>query len=70
MSAQVEIVSMGVNETIPVLDVGAFLRRESGALTSLASDLRHALERIGFFFTVNHSVPQALIDRLVGGIRG
>ncbi|MGE0684788.1 MAG: 2-oxoglutarate and iron-dependent oxygenase domain-containing protein, partial [Candidatus Binatia bacterium] len=63
MSAQPETVSTGVNETIPVLDVGAYLRGEPGALTILAADLRQALEEIGFFFTVNHSVSQELIDR-------
>ncbi len=63
MSAQLETVSEADNETIPVLDVGAFLRGEPGALTKLASELRQALEETGFFFTVNHSVPLALIDR-------
>jgi len=32
-------------------------------LTSLATELRRALEEIGFFFIVNHSMPQGLIDR-------
>jgi len=50
-------------ETIPVLDVGAYLRGDAGALAALSKELRHALEEIGFFFTVNHSVPQSLIDR-------
>lgn len=48
---------------IPVLDVGLYLSGASGACTTLADQLRDALERIGFFFTVNHSVPQDLIDR-------
>lgn len=49
--------------TIPVLDVGAYLAGTEGARPRLAAELRHALEEIGFFFTVNHGVPQTLIDR-------
>lgn len=63
LNAQPEAVSTALKETIPVLDVGAYLQGAPGALTSLATELRRALEEIGFFFTVNHSVPQTLIDR-------
>lgn len=47
---------------IPVLDVSSYLRGEPTALPRLAEQLRQALEEIGFFFVINHSVPQALID--------
>lgn len=63
MSTQLETISADADDTIPALDVGAYLRNEPGALASLARELRHALEEIGFFFAVNHSVPQGLIDR-------
>ena len=48
---------------IPVLDLGGYLRGEDGALAALASQLRHALEEIGFLYVVNHGVSQELIDR-------
>jgi len=49
--------------TIPVLDVGGYLRAIPGELQRLARELRYALEHIGFFFTVNHAVPAELIAR-------
>jgi isopenicillin N synthase-like dioxygenase len=51
------------DETIPVLDLGPYLAGESGAERRLADELRWACERIGFYFIVNHRVPQDLIDR-------
>ncbi|MGE0373143.1 MAG: isopenicillin N synthase family dioxygenase [Gammaproteobacteria bacterium] len=49
--------------TIPVLDVGGYLRGIPGELDRLAGELRFALEHIGFFFTINHGVPADLITR-------
>ncbi|WP_158219378.1 MULTISPECIES: isopenicillin N synthase family oxygenase [unclassified Achromobacter] len=49
-------------EEIPVLDVGPYLAGTPGAREALAAQLRHALENIGFYFIVNHGVPQKLID--------
>lgn len=49
---------------IPVLDLAPYLADRNGALKNLAAALRDALERVGFFFIVNHGVPQALIDRV------
>ncbi|WP_454688557.1 isopenicillin N synthase family dioxygenase [Achromobacter aloeverae] len=49
-------------EEIPVFDIGPFLAGAPGARETLAAQLRHALENIGFYFIVNHGVPQALID--------
>ena len=51
------------DETIPVLDLGPYLAEEPGAERRLAAELRWACERIGFYFIVNHGVPQGLIDR-------
>ena len=50
--------------TLPILDLGPYLRQESGALQRLAGALRDALEHLGFFFIINHGVPQTLIDRV------
>jgi len=49
--------------SIPVIDVGPFLRGEPGALEAAAVALREALEEIGFFVIVGHGVPDELIAR-------
>ena len=49
--------------TIPVLDLGPYLRGEPGALDAAASRLRHINETIGFLFVVNHGVPRSLVDQ-------
>ncbi len=49
-------------ETIPILDLGAYLAGEVGAAHRLAEQLRWASENIGFYFIQNHGVDQALID--------
>ena len=55
--------SMPADETIPVLDLGAYRAGEPGALEQVAAELRHACEHVGFYFLANHGVPQDLIDR-------
>jgi isopenicillin N synthase-like dioxygenase len=54
---------MSSDETIPILDLGPYLAGEPGAERRLAEQLRRACEEIGFYFIVNHGVPQRLIDR-------
>lgn len=49
-------------EEIPVFDLGRYRAGQPGAMQALAADLRHALEDVGFYFVVNHGVPQPLID--------
>ena len=48
---------------IPVLDLTGYLAGEPGARVRLGRELREALEEIGFFYVINHSIPKALIDR-------
>ena len=55
--------------TIPILDLGPFLAGEDGALDSLARELCHVQENVGFYFIVNHGVPRALIDRAHANLR-
>ena len=49
-------------EEIPVLDVGAYLANEPGERDRMADELRYVFENVGFYFVVNHGVPQTLID--------
>ena len=52
---------MSRTETIPVIDLGPYLAGEAGALERTARELRFALTEIGFYFIVNHGVPEAQI---------
>lgn len=48
----------------PVLRLGDYLAGRPGAGARLAAELRQALTSIGFFFIVEHGIPQALVDRV------
>lgn len=48
---------------IPVIDLGPYLGGALGALKATASELRGALEGVGFFVLVDHGVPRELVDR-------
>jgi isopenicillin N synthase-like dioxygenase len=54
---------------IPGLDLGPYLRGEPGALDEVAGRLREVCENVGFFYIENHGVPQALIDRAFAASR-
>jgi isopenicillin N synthase-like dioxygenase len=51
-------------EEIPVLDIGAYLSGEQGALEATAKRLGEITETIGFFYLKGHCVPQALVERV------
>jgi isopenicillin N synthase-like dioxygenase len=55
--------------TIPVIDFGPYFARKPGALDSLAAEVRHACENIGFFYALGHGVPETLIDRAFAASR-
>src|SRR5439155_21064645 len=55
--------------TIPVLDLGPFLGGAPCAMDATAAALRDALERVGFFFIVNHGVPWALVSEVFAEAR-
>jgi isopenicillin N synthase-like dioxygenase len=50
------------DEEIPVLDLAPYLAGTPGALEPLGTQLRHALENIGFYFIKGHGVSAALTD--------
>ena len=52
-------------EIVPIIDLGPFLAKEPGAVHITAHEMRDALERIGFFFIINHGIPKSLRDKLV-----
>ena len=47
---------------IPVIDVGPAFRAEPGGLAAVAAGVRHASERVGFFYLAGHGVAPDLVD--------
>jgi len=54
---------------IPVIDFGPLFAGEPGTLRRLAPEVGHACENIGFFYALNHGVPEELIDRAFAASR-
>jgi len=54
---------------IPVIDFGPVFGGEPGALRSVAAAARDACENVGFFYALNHGVPEALVDRAFAASR-
>jgi isopenicillin N synthase-like dioxygenase len=52
-----------VSALIPVIDYGPYFAGDAGALATLARDVRHACENVGFMYALNHGVPQRIIDQ-------
>ncbi|MGH7059451.1 MAG: 2-oxoglutarate and iron-dependent oxygenase domain-containing protein, partial [Stellaceae bacterium] len=61
--------SAAAAERIPVIDYGAYFAGEKGALERVAAEVGHACEEIGFFYALNHGVPEALIERAFAASR-
>jgi isopenicillin N synthase-like dioxygenase len=61
----VEMLRAAPSGEFPVIDLGPYLRGEAGALTQVASQLRDALENIGFLIIVNHGIAAELTDGIV-----
>jgi isopenicillin N synthase-like dioxygenase len=54
---------------IPVIDYGRYFAGAPGALESVAAEVAHACENVGFFYALNHGVPDELIDRAFAASR-
>ncbi|MDG2312583.1 MAG: 2-oxoglutarate and iron-dependent oxygenase domain-containing protein [Alphaproteobacteria bacterium] len=51
------------NQKIPVIDVGAFIGGDLSQLEELASQVRQAQEKVGYYYLVGHGVNSDLIKR-------
>jgi isopenicillin N synthase-like dioxygenase len=58
-----------VDSVIPVIDIGPYRAGVPGALATAATELRQALEGLGFFILINHGVPTELIARTFAAAR-
>jgi isopenicillin N synthase-like dioxygenase len=54
---------------IPVIDYGPYFAGAPGALERVAAEVAHACENVGFFYALNHGVPQELIARAFAASR-
>ncbi|MBV9862311.1 MAG: isopenicillin N synthase family oxygenase [Alphaproteobacteria bacterium] len=54
---------------IPVIDYGPYFAGEAGALERLAREVRQACEQVGFFYILNHGVPEETIERAFAASR-
>src|SRR5438552_19084216 len=54
---------------IPVIDFGPCFAGEPGALARTAEVVRHACENVGFFYALNHGVPDSVVDRAFAASR-
>lgn len=54
---------------IPVIDYGPYFAGEAGALDRLAPEVARACENVGFFYALNHGVPEETIDRAFAAAR-
>ena len=50
--------------TLPVIDVSPLLSGDLAGRAAAAADLGHACREIGFFYVVNHGIPQATRDAI------
>ena len=47
---------------IPIIDLGPYLAGEPGSLEIIASQIRNACERVGFFYISSHGVSERIIE--------
>ncbi len=54
---------------IPVIDFGPVFAGEPDALRRIAAQARHACENVGFFYALNHGVPEDVVERAFAASR-
>ena len=54
---------------IPVIDYGPYFADAPGAVERVAAEVAHACHNVGFFYVLNHGVPEELIDRAFAASR-
>ena len=47
---------------LPIIDLGPYFAGEAGALERLSGEITGACTDVGFFYIINHGVPEDLID--------
>ena len=57
-------------KTIPVIDYGPYFAGEQRELERLAEQVADACENIGFFYALNHGVPDEQVDVLLPPLAG
>ncbi|HEV8389284.1 MAG TPA: 2-oxoglutarate and iron-dependent oxygenase domain-containing protein [Dongiaceae bacterium] len=55
--------------SVPVVDFAPFRDGTAEDRARVAGEIAHACRQIGFFYLVNHGVPQALVDRVLANAR-
>jgi len=55
--------------TLPVIDVSGLASGELAARAAVAAELGHACREIGFFYVVNHGIPQATSNAIFAASR-
>jgi isopenicillin N synthase-like dioxygenase len=56
-------------KAIPIIDYGPYFAGETRALEPLTCELAYACESVGFFYALNHGVPDTLIKRAFAASR-
>ncbi|HZV09726.1 MAG TPA: 2-oxoglutarate and iron-dependent oxygenase domain-containing protein, partial [Novosphingobium sp.] len=57
-------------DEIPVIDLAPFLHGDAAARAGVAAAIAAACERIGFFYVINHGVPEGLRQAVLEEARG
>ena len=59
--------SLSSSSEIPVLDMAPMINGED--VQKLAAELKSACKKIGFFYALNHGVPESVIENAFGASR-